>query len=230
MTLLIRKLTSCYGSSFLTKDTLTRFSKLNLPLQKNARCIVSKSSAVFALQRYEQPSVNLFQRRYASTDVDKGSLVYQGGQSRLFKGLKRFSLTTSAIGACAQPYLLYQCADMSLLLAVPLFSLISLFVVGNPLLIHWIAKKYILSLYYNVDTKVFTAKILSFFAFEQTLTFTAADVEVPDIPSPFTMFKVKGRPLFADEADFTSIEVYKHMMGFDKPLDLKLGSQQQKNK
>jgi len=196
-----------------------------MKFSNNTGCFSSLSRTISSLQKYEllnHKSIPV-KKRYASNmnGVDKGSLVYQGAQSKIFKHLKRFSLTTSFIGMCAQPYLLYQCADMSLVLAVPLFSLISVFVFGNPILIHWIAKKYILRLYYNVDTKVFTAHILTFFGFEQTLTFTAADVFVPDVPGPFSMFNIKGQPMFANEADFTSIQVYKQMMGYDKPLDLK---------
>merc|ERR1712025_1126710 len=112
-------------------------------------------------------------------------------------------------------------------MGIPLFSLVGVFIVGNPLLIHWLlAKRYILRLQYNVDSKVFTAHVMTFFGFEKTFTFTASDVHVPDVPGLLSMFKVKGQPMFANEADFTSIQVYKHMMGYDKPFDLKFGNKQ----
>lgn len=38
----------------------------------------------------------------------------------------------------------------------------------------------------------------------------------------FASFYVRGKPLFVDPENFTDIELYKKMMGYDKPVDLKL--------
>ncbi|KAH9515495.1 hypothetical protein Btru_011175 [Bulinus truncatus] len=159
-----------------------------------------------------------------------GHLVYQGRVGNMFRALKIFSLSTSAIGLCLQPYLLMTCQDMPLKLAIPIFAAMNIFVVVNPILIHYIAKKYILELYFNPDTKVFTAVMLTFLAKKETFSFTAKDVHCPDVPNMFAMFTAKNRPLFAHEADFTDLDVYKHLMGFDVPLDLTVGNTDAENK
>jgi len=56
------------------------------------------------------------------------------------------------------------------------------------------------------------------------LSFGVEDVKHPDIPGPFNSFIVKGKPLLIAPPQFTDIAAYKHLMGFDKPLDLKLSS------
>jgi len=113
---------------------------------------------------------------------DQGHLVYVGQQADLFKGLKIFSLSTSGIGLLLQPYLLLEAQDLSLAWAIPLFSIVNTFIFVNPILIHYLAKRYALEIYFNPDTKVFTLYRLSFFARKKAMS--------------------------------------KHMMGFDKPLDL----------
>ncbi|KAI8759270.1 transmembrane protein 70 mitochondrial [Biomphalaria glabrata] len=160
---------------------------------------------------------------FSSSSVEKedlGELVYQGRIGSMFRALKIFSLSTSAIGLCLQPYLLMTYQDTPLKLAIPMFAVLNVFVFVNPILIHFIAKKYVLEMYFNTQTKVFTAILLTFFARKEKISFTADDVDCPDVPNMFAMFTAKGRPLFAHEADFTSLEVYKHLMGFDVPLDL----------
>jgi len=151
---------------------------------------------------------------------DQEHLVYVGQQASMFKGLKLFSLSTSGIGLLLQPYLVMEAQDLSLAWAIPLFSIVNTFIFVNPILIHYLAKRYALEIYFNPETKVFTLYRLSFFARKKAISFKAEDVEVPDIPTPFAMFNVKGLPMFAHEGHFSDIEVYKHMMGFDKPLDL----------
>lgn len=159
-------------------------------------------------------------RLYSSPSENSslGELVYKGRVAKGLRALKIFSLSTSAIGLLAQPYLLITYQNMPLVAALPIFATLNCFVFVNPLLIHYIAKKYVTHLYFNSDTKVFTATILTFFARQENISFTAADVTVPDVPNMFAMLTVRGRPLFVHEDDFTSIEVYKHLMGFDRPL------------
>ena len=190
----------------------------------NSSCnlLMSRHVSIIHRELVDKKQITSSSKPYSTqaSDENLGYLVYQGRQSQMFKLLKRVSLSTSAITLCLQPYLIMSSQDMPLVTAIPVFTLMGLFVFGNPILIHMIAKKYVLRMYFDDKTKVFTAKRLTFWAQEQSLSFTADDVEVPDVPSPFSMFKAKGNPLFAFEGDFTSMEVYKHMMGFDKPLDL----------
>lgn len=54
------------------------------------------------------------------------------------------------------------------------------------------------------------------------LFFRREDVEVPDVPGMFSSILVKGEPLFIQMENFTDVEHYRKIMGYDKPIDLKL--------
>lgn len=45
---------------------------------------------------------------------------------------------------------------------------------------------------------------------------------MPEVPGMFTSFVVNGTPMFVDAKQFTDTDHYIKMMGYDKPLDLKL--------
>ena len=49
------------------------------------------------------------------------------------------------------------------------------------------------------------------------------DVQVPEIPGAFTTMKAKGSPLFIEARHFSDPLHYAKMMGYDKPMDFKLG-------
>lgn len=68
--------------------------------------------------------------------------------------------------------------------------------------------------------------VISFFF---QLEFKAEDVVVPDIPGMFTTMKAKGKPLFIEARHFTDPLYYAKIMGYDKPLDFKLGEEQSSN-
>lgn len=60
------------------------------------------------------------------------------------------------------------------------------------------------------------------FHFFQT-KFTPADVKVPEVPGMFTSIMVKDTPLFLDPNSFENTDHYIKIMGYDKPIDFKLG-------
>lgn len=53
---------------------------------------------------------------------------------------------------------------------------------------------------------------------------------VPDVPGLFTTFHAKGIPLFVDPQLFEDPNHYAKIMGYDKPLDLKLGLNDKESK
>lgn len=57
------------------------------------------------------------------------------------------------------------------------------------------------------------------------LDFKVDDVVVPDIPGMFTTLHAKNNPLFIEARHFTNPKHYAKMMGYDKPMDFKLGEQ-----
>lgn len=214
----------CYSSagSFETSSSIVCFS--NRPFVDRCHTLAKNEHLLYRCSTslpLTQMIYNNRQYSNASSTGNIGSLVYEGRVKKMFKRLKILSLSTSAFGLLLQPYLWYSLQDVSLIATVPLFAAVNAFVFTNPFLIHFLSKRYVNELYYNPKSKEFTAKTLSFFARAQSFTYTAKDVVVPDLPGMFSMFTAKGRPLFVDERDFTSIEVYKHMMGFDQPLDLR---------
>lgn len=48
---------------------------------------------------------------------------------------------------------------------------------------------------------------------------------VPDVPGMFTTMHAKGTPLFIEARHFTDPLHYAKIMGYDKPMDFKLGEQ-----
>lgn len=55
------------------------------------------------------------------------------------------------------------------------------------------------------------------------LEFKSEDVTVPDIPGMFTTMHAKGKPLFIEARHFSNPLYYAKIMGYDKPMDFKLG-------
>lgn len=61
------------------------------------------------------------------------------------------------------------------------------------------------------------------------LEFKPEDVQVPDVPGMFTTMNAKGKPLFIEARHFSDPRHYAKIMGYDKPLDFKLGETDGKN-
>ncbi|KAK7504544.1 hypothetical protein BaRGS_00004030 [Batillaria attramentaria] len=187
----------------------------------------NRSSLDFSMQ-FHRSSVNPIRTsaiRNSSTetkDSSKGELVYKGGLSGMIKGVKIFSLSTSALGLCLQPYLYLSSEELPLALKFVMGGIVNFFIFINPFIIHYIAKKYVTDIHWNRETGVFTASKLSFFLRRKEIQFTAADVTVPDIPGMFTVLEVKGTPLFLVPQDYLVRDAYVHLMGYDKPLEWEL--------
>lgn len=56
------------------------------------------------------------------------------------------------------------------------------------------------------------------------LTFNPGDVRVPDITGLFANCVVKDTPLFLEQRFFRDSSHYIKIMGYDKPIDFKLGN------
>lgn len=178
-------------------------------------------------------------KRYASSDphsqIDgasglpvyvpgKGELAYFGVMRKSVKAVKIFSLSTSLLTLMMQPYLMITLSSVGTGMLAAIGTVMGLFTFGTPLMIHFIAKKYVSDLYYDEDTEVFVASTLSLFARRKELQFTADDVVYPTVPGMFTSVIIKGKPLFMDPYAFRLQSAYTKMMGYDKPLDWELPS------
>ncbi|KAJ8897879.1 hypothetical protein PR048_003236 [Dryococelus australis] len=168
------------------------------------------------------------QCRLASSTRDGPSdsiVVYEGPLTRQIKAVRLFSLITSVSGIAAQPFLIKEVAALnSMPAAVALLGTIGFFTLVTPVLLHLVTKKYVTELCYDANSSKYTATVLSFFVRKKPVTFTPEDVIVPDVPGMFTSFKASGVPLFVDPKLFDDPEHYVKIMGYDKPIDFKLKS------
>lgn len=147
----------------------------------------------------------------------KGDLVYSGPLTKSVKKLKILSLVSSGLGLAVFPTLIAG------KLAWFMIGGLGVAVFISPFLIHFIvAKKYVTEIYFNDETKKFNMGTISFFMRRQETEFTADDVIVPDVAGVFSAYRIKGKDVFFNRTLFTSKEVYKHMVGYDKPLDFSM--------
>ncbi|XP_056634112.1 transmembrane protein 70 homolog, mitochondrial [Diorhabda sublineata] len=164
------------------------------------------------------------QIRYVSTQNEKDvKQIYWGNLTPQIKAVKIFSLSSSLVGVISQPFLYKEIASTgNVPVIVAAYTAIGFFTVVTPILLHFITKKYVTHLNYKKDTDSYVAKTVNFFCVTKETEFTPEDVLVPDVPGMFTTIKVKGKPMFIDPRMFDYPEHYARIMGYDKPLDLKL--------
>ncbi|XP_023936496.2 transmembrane protein 70 homolog, mitochondrial [Bicyclus anynana] len=168
-------------------------------------------------------------RHYASSEKQENKLerIYYGPLTPQIRAVKIFSVTSSAAGLAAQPLILKEAANIgSTSLIIALCSVVGFFTFVTPILLHIITKKYVTEIHYDPETSTYKATTINFFLAPVILEFKAEDVVVPDIPGMFTTMNAKGKPLFIEARHFTDPQYYAKIMGYDKPLDFKLGEEQ----
>lgn len=96
-----------------------------------------------------------------------GVSIYTGKYNWRIIRVKIFSLTTSVLGVCAQPFL-WQKSQLigSTGLGVLVCSTVGVFTFITPILIHFIMKKYVVDIRYNKATDEYTCYTISFFLFK----------------------------------------------------------------
>ncbi|RWS04236.1 hypothetical protein B4U79_12546, partial [Dinothrombium tinctorium] len=151
--------------------------------------------------------------------IGEKRLIYSGQLAKNLKAVKYFSLSTSFIGVCLQPLFLNKALNSgAVVCGVVAFTSFSF--ICSPLLLNLISKRYVTELYFDENEKTFTACTLSFFNRKVSVDFKASDVNIPTVPGLFTTFLVFNKlPLFVDQELVTDLEAYKHLLGFDKPLE-----------
>ncbi|XP_060078924.1 transmembrane protein 70 homolog, mitochondrial-like [Ylistrum balloti] len=152
-------------------------------------------------------------------DEKKGILVYDGPITKNIKLVKIFSLSTSGIALVLLPFVLPDIVKLPAVLQFMLGSGVSFFMLGTPLIIHALTKRYVTDLYYNKDSSTFTVTTLTFFCRQKVREFTQEDVTFPNLTTMFCFLKVKGAPLMFFPSNFRSKEGYIKLMGYDKPMD-----------
>ncbi|XP_063602420.1 transmembrane protein 70 homolog, mitochondrial-like [Penaeus indicus] len=152
--------------------------------------------------------------------------IYRGILSTQIRMVKTFSLSTTMLGLMMQPMLVQKATETSFGIVVAMGSFIGFFTFVTPLLIHWITKKYVTRLEYDHEKDLYSATTLSFFLREKKIHFKIQDIHVPPVPGMFTTFLAKNKPLFVDPKMFSDLEHFGRIMGYDKPIDFKLGKQE----
>ena len=155
---------------------------------------------------------------------EKGRLVYVGTLANLVKLVKAFSVSTSMMGLAIQPYLYQHSGNHPKALTVAIGGMLSFFIFLTPLMLHFITKRYVTLLYYDDKTGVYTATNYTFFVRERDTKFTPSEVTYPQVPGLFTTLSVGGTSMFFDPNLFLEKEAYIRLMGYDKPMDLKMPS------
>lgn len=155
--------------------------------------------------------------------ISSSTEIYSGILTRQIRNIKVFSLCTSCLGIMAQPIIyqkMAQSSGLATIIGVSVFF--SLFAIGTPLLLNLITKKYITHIKYLPEEDKYVASTYTLFLKERKLNFEPKDVLVPDVPGMFTSCLIKKTPLFITPESFQDLHHYKRIMGYDKPIDLKL--------
>ncbi|XP_042877528.1 transmembrane protein 70 homolog, mitochondrial-like [Penaeus japonicus] len=190
-----------------------------------------------------KPQLALFARKYSNeaqkpvsaksedkieVDIGPGTWqeIYRGILATQIRMVKTFSLSTTMLGLMMQPIIVQKASETSFGIVVAMGSFIGFFTFVTPLLIHWITKKYVTRLEYDHEKDLYSATTLSFFLREKKIHFKVQDIHVPAVPGMFTTFLAKNKPLFVDPKMFSDLEHFGRIMGYDKPIDFKLGEKE----
>jgi hypothetical protein len=147
-------LSNQFLSLTLKASGLLSAQKLHVGAASNLQSLTAVKNLSSTAARNDAASGN------SSTQEER---IYTGGLTSQIKALKIFSLTTSAIGLGVQPLVLTQfLAKYGSGATIGIFSALAFFTAVTPIMIHYIAKKYITELYYDKSTQTYKAITFSF--------------------------------------------------------------------
>lgn len=139
------------------------------------RNVVSQRQTISSLSDYKEIASGvkcvtavqkMIGRHYSKklNEDNKLERIYYGPLTPQIKAVKIFSLSSSAAGLVAQPIILREASTIgSTSLLIAICSVVGFFTFVTPLLLHIITKKYVTEVYYNPETKSYTAVTLNFF-------------------------------------------------------------------
>lgn len=97
-----------------------------------------------------------------NSDEQGRVIVYNGPLKGQIRALKFFSLSTSVMGLIAQPIIYQYTANSSVAASIALFGLVGFYTFVTPMLIHTLAKKYVIQLLYSPTSDKYTAVTFNF--------------------------------------------------------------------
>ncbi|VDQ01600.1 unnamed protein product [Trichobilharzia regenti] len=190
------------------------------------RCHISGAFNICSQPIYNiRPHISILRKKvnnFSSSQLEdetRGSLVYKSPHNKLVLGAKTFSLMSSSIVFLLQPLLFTNISNPKVF-GVALFGGI-VFSVSTPLLLHILTRSHVTKLYYNKRSRIFTAYMKGILLNNKKLEFTAEEVKYAEPAFTMASITVRGTPLFISEEEFTDLEVYRHLVRFNEPLDVK---------
>ncbi|XP_072932099.1 transmembrane protein 70 homolog, mitochondrial [Epargyreus clarus] len=196
-----------------------------IPNKSLISCILLKDVA--SSFKFARVCQNNLARHFASkiTEDSKLECIYYGPLTPQIRAVKVFSLCSSLAGLVAQPIIIREASTIgSTPLLIAMCSVVGFFTFITPILLHLITKKYVTEVHYDPRTSTYTTTTISFFLVPKKLDFKVEDVTVSDLPGMFTTMFAKGKPLFLEARHFKDPLHYAKIMGYDKPMDFKLGN------
>uniref|UniRef100_A0A3B1KC98 Transmembrane protein 70 n=1 Tax=Astyanax mexicanus TaxID=7994 RepID=A0A3B1KC98_ASTMX len=173
-----------------------------------------------AENRKVQPYI--YERCFSTQPVspEDGALIYTGSLGKAVLGVKFFSYSTSMFSMCVMPYLMMKTGIGvdSLAMKVAFCGIIGFFTFMTPVLLHMITKGYVVRLYHNKDTDMYTAVTYSVFLVEKKSRFHQSEVTVPDVSKMFTNFYANKCAMLVNPELFEIPQDYNHLMGYDRPF------------
>lgn len=135
-------------------------------------------------------------------------------------GVKVFSYSTSGASLLLMPHILLNStlAGQSLALQAAFCGVVGFFTFLTPALLHFFTKGYVVRLYHDPGTDVYTAVTYSVFLREKKKVFHQRSVLIPDVSKMFTTFYVDQMGLLVNPDLFPLPQDYNHLMGYDKPF------------
>ncbi|XP_067936448.1 transmembrane protein 70 homolog, mitochondrial-like [Watersipora subatra] len=174
------------------------------------------SQSALELQKAEPSS-----DKSSRSKEDIGQLVYTGSINKGVYIAKYFSLSSSAIGICLQPWILSEMATGSLAFKMAMVTATGLFVFCTPFLLHFLCKRYVTQMYYNKESRTFTVSRLNFLAQAKRFSFTPEEIK-ESLPNPLSNYEVRKQAFLLDTEALkeTDLDAYIVFMKYDEPLDI----------
>lgn len=117
-----------------------------------------------AIARYTHDGIN------NKTDNE---IVYVGPLSKQIRSVKLFTLITSVTGVFAQPVIYEKAVElnMSTGLLIGMLSAVGFFTFLTPLLLHFVTKKYVMEVTYDVRKDLYAATIITLFLRKRVVSY-----------------------------------------------------------
>ncbi|XP_023242652.1 transmembrane protein 70 homolog, mitochondrial-like isoform X2 [Centruroides sculpturatus] len=189
----------------------------------NGNCCIFRQISTKKLQSLPVQVSSLFVRQCSSNDKKEDppaeSLVYKGDLKLQIVAVKALSLISSLAGLAAQPLLWYKMLESNIYITIAFGTFSVFFILCTPIFLHILTRRYVLQLTFNPETGNFSATTLTLFLRKKVTVFTANDVTIPEA-GLITTFIAKKQPMFIDPNHIQNMKHFKHLMGYDKPVDL----------